>query len=298
MTILSQSVKVTVKGLILNAFLTALKLGVGFGVGSAVLVADGIHSLSDGATDVVALLGIKIAERPADAGHAYGHGRFETISASIIGAALLVAGIAIAWQSGRDLYRGEENVPGYPLLLVAVVSLVSKEWLYRVTRGVALSTGSPALQANAWHHRSDAFSSVAVLFGGIAAAAGWGYGDSTAAMVVAVIIIVVGFGAVRRAFVEVTEAAISEEESRVIVLAIGQVPGVRGWHRLRTRAVGPEVHMDVHVLVDPWLSVEESHEICSSVERSIEGSLSRPVTAVVHCEPYRGEPPDGNVPAP
>jgi len=288
MIYLSQVMRITVIGLGLNAFLIALKLGVGITVGSAALVADAIHSLSDLATDVVALLGIRLASRPADEGHAYGHGRFESISAALIGVALVAGGVIIAWRAGLDLSRGEENIPGYPMLVVAAVSIVSKEWLFRATRRIARTWSSPTLQANAWHHRSDALSSMAVLFGGIAGSAGWGHGDQAAALAVGAMLVVVGAGAIWRVFVELTESSVSAEESRLIVQAIGQIPGVRGWHRLRTRVVGREVFMDVHVLVDPWLSVDESHDICSSVERSVGQCLERPTNVIVHCEPYYG----------
>ena len=188
----SQMIRVTIWGLCLNLFLTGLKLAVGIVVGSAALVADAVHSISDLSTDIVVILGIRLSSRPADEDHAYGHGRFETIATSLIGAMLIGAGIFIAWKSGLSLYRGEINIPGYAVLVVAAVSILSKEWIYQVTQRVARRVGSPALRVNAWHHRTDALSSVAVLFGGIAGLAGWGHGDQSAAIAVVVMVSMVG----------------------------------------------------------------------------------------------------------
>ncbi len=283
----SQIIRVTIWGLCLNLFLVGLKLAVGIVVGSAALVADAVHSISDLFTDIVVILGIRLSSRPADEDHAYGHGRFETIATSLIGAMLVGAGIFIAWKSGLSLYRGEINIPGYAVVVVAAVSILSKEWIYQVTQRVARRVGSSALRVNAWHHRSDALSSVAVLFGAVAGLVGWGYGDQSAAIVVGVMVSIVGLNALWKVFVELTEGSISGEEQKSIVEAIQSVPGVKGWHRLRTRLVGREVFMDIHLLVDSGLSVAEGHRICSTVESAIVQTVQRPINIVVHCEPER-----------
>ena len=280
-----QPIRVTLIGLVTNLFLLGLKLVVGLFVGSAALVADAVHSFSDLLTDIVAIVGIRLSGRPADESHPYGHGRYETIAASLIGVALVVAGIAITWDAGLSLYRQEHNIPGYPVLIVAAVSIVSKEWLYRITRRVARRVRSAALHANAWHHRSDALSSVAVLVGGAAGLLGWGHGDQVAAVAVGVMVAVVGAGSLWKVFMELTEGSISADERQSIAKAIERVPGVKGWYRLRTRLVGREVFMDVNVLVDKELSVGEGHAVCTAVEDAIELSLDRPVSVVVHCEP-------------
>ncbi len=280
-----QPIRVTLIGLVTNVFLLGLKLVVGLFVGSAALIADAVHSFSDLLTDIVAIVGIRLSARPADESHPYGHGRYETIAASVIGVALVVAGVAIAWDAGLSLYRQEHNIPGYPVLIVAAVSIVSKEWLYQITRRVARRVRSAVLSANAWHHRSDALSSVAVLVGGAAGLLGWGHGDQVAAVAVGVMVAIVGLNSIWKVFMELTEGSISAEERGSIVKAIESVPGVRGWHRLRTRLVGREVCMDVHVLVDKKLSVGEGHAVCTAVEEAIDLSLDRPVSVVVHCEP-------------
>jgi cation diffusion facilitator family transporter len=270
-----------------NVLLMGLKLAVGLVIGSAALVADAIHSISDLSTDFVVILGVRFSSRPADESHPYGHGKFETIATSVIGTVLLSAGFYIVWEAGFALYRQEVNIPGYPVIIVAMVSIVAKEWVYRVTRRVARRVGSSALYVNAWHHRTDALSSLAVLIGGIAGAAGWGHGDQVAAIVVGAMVGVVGINALWKVFVELTEGSVSTYERESIAEAIESVPGVRSWHRLRTRLVGREVFMDVHVQVDAVLSVAEGHRICSAVEHAIAGSMERTVNVVVHCEPER-----------
>ena len=281
----NEPIRVTLVGLCTNLFLLGLKLVVGIFVGSAALVADAVHSLSDLLTDIVAIVGIRLSGRPADESHAYGHGRYETIAASLIGVALVAAGVAITWDAGLSLYRQEHNIPGYPVLVVAAVSIVSKEWLYRITRRVARRVRSAALSANAWHHRSDALSSVAVLIGGVAGLVGWGHGDHVAAIAVGVMVAIVGLNSIWKVFLELTEGSISADERQSTIKAIESVPGVKGWYLLRTRLVGREVFMDVNVLVDKGLSVGEGHAVCTAVEEAVGRSLDRPVSVVVHCEP-------------
>jgi cation diffusion facilitator family transporter len=198
---------------------------------------------------------------------------------------LIGVGVFIAWKSGLSLYRHEHIIPGYAVLIVAAVSIVAKEWAYQVTQRIARRVWSPALRANAWHHRSDALSSVAVLFGGITGLLGWGHGDQLAAIAVGVMISIAGLNALWRSFVEFTEGSISAEERESIIKAIQSVPGVKSWHRLRTRMVGRELFMDVHLLVDARISVAEGHIVCSAVESAIAQSMRRPTNIVIHCEP-------------
>ena len=288
----SRIVQVTLWALCLNVLLTGLKLAVGIVVGSSALVADAIHSMSDMSTDVIVLIGVRISSRPADESHAYGHGRFETMAASLVGVVLIGAAVFVVWEGGLSLYHHKHSFPGVAVLVVASVSILSKESIYHVTRRVARRTGSAALYVNAWHQRSDALSSVAVLVGAIAGLLGWGHADQLAAVAVGVMIGMIGLGALWRLFLELTEGSISSEERESISRAIQGVGGVMDWHRLRTRLVGRQVFMDVHVLVDERLSVAEGHAIASAVEGAIARSMERPIDIVVHFEPA----PDADVP--
>jgi len=281
----AEIIRVTIWGLFVNISLIIIKIAGGLVVGSAALIADGIHSVSDLSTDLVVILGIKLSDRPADEDHAYGHGKYETFAASFVGTALVGVGFYIAARAGVAIYDKQEYFPGFVVLVVALISIASKEVIYRITHKVARRVKSTALYANAWHHRSDALSSVAVLFGGAAGILGWGYGDRVAALVVGLMVATVGLNALWKVFLELCEGSISNEEQSSIAKAIENVPGVKSWHRLRTRLVGRQVFMDVHVQVDAQLSVVESHRICNKVERAINDSVERPVNVVIHCEP-------------
>ncbi len=275
--------RVTFLGVGINAVLIGIKLGVGIGVGSLALVADGLHSLLDLFTDGLVFVGIWFGRRPPDKGHPYGHGKAETLAGNILSLVLVAGGAAVLAEGLRRL-GGPSHPPALPLLLVAALSLGTKEILYRITRSVARSTGSPALEVNAWHHRSDAFSSGAVLLGGAAVSLGFGGGDAVASLGVGVIMIYVGIRYLLRTYHELLEGGISPQEEARIVASLRGIPGIRGWHALRARKVGRVVVVDLHITVDPTLSVREAHEIATEVERRIAAALGE-ASVTVHVEP-------------
>ncbi|MCR4392062.1 MAG: cation diffusion facilitator family transporter [Candidatus Acetothermia bacterium] len=280
-----EGLRITLIGVGINLVLTGLKFGVGFLSGSMALVADGVHSLSDMATDLVVIGGLRLARRPADRSHAYGHGKFETLATTLVALALVAAGGWLAWEAVAALLRGGMSAPGPAIAGVAAMSVLSKEWLFRATRRVARRLRSSALEANAWHHRSDALSSVAVLCGGGVAALGFAQGDQAATIAVAVLIGWAAVGILRKAVYELTEGALSEAEQGKVARAITGVDGVKSWHKLRTRSVGRGVFVDVHIEVDPTISVQDSHAIASQVEQAVRGALSGEVSVAVHVEP-------------
>jgi cation diffusion facilitator family transporter len=286
-----EAVRITLIGIGINLGLIGLKFGVGLATGSVALIADGVHSLSDLATDLVVVGGLRLSRRPADRSHAYGHGKFETVAATLVALALLVAGGWIASEAVAGLIAGAISVPGPVVAGVAALSVVSKEWLFRATRRVARRLRSSALAANAWHQRSDALSSVAVLVGGLAVTLGFPHGDRGAAIAVAFLIGWAAVGILRRAVYELTEGALSAAEQERVAQAIAGVEGVRSWHKLRTRRSGQGAFVDVHVQVDPRLSVAESHAIASRVERAVRETLGGTGSVVVHVEPASNESP-------
>jgi len=263
----------------------AAKLVAGFLTGSAGLIADGVHSASDMATDLAVLGGMHLARRKADAEHPYGHGRYETLAGGLVAGALILVGLFISWEGIRALRVGVASFPGVPVIGIALVSIFVKERLYRRTARVARDVDSAALHANAWHHRSDALSSIAVLLGGIGGLVGWGQADSLAGVVVGFMVAVAGGRTLVRVLHEVTEGGVSPAERAVLEAAISNVPGIRSWHRLRTRRVGRETFVDMHVLVDSALSLVEAHRISSEVEQAIHHAWKRPVNVTVHVEP-------------
>jgi len=277
--------RVTLLGIVGNVLLLAAKLVIGFLTGSAGLIADGVHSGSDMATDVAVLGGMHLARRKADADHPYGHGRYETLAGGLVAGALILVGLFITWEGISALRTGAMVFPGAPVIVVAIVSIFVKEWLYKRTVRVARDVNSAALHANAWHHRSDALSSIAVLLGGIGGLAGWGQADSLAALIVGLMVAAAGGRTLLRVLHELTEGGVSAAERIVFEAAISAVPDARSWHRLRTRRVGRETFVDVHVLVDEFLSIVDAHRVASEVEDAIHRAWHRPVNVTVHIEP-------------
>lgn len=290
-------IRVTLFGITINVALSSIKLIVGVFAGSVALVADGIHSASDIATDLAVLGGIRLSSKPADPSHPYGHGRYETLAGGLVAGALILVGLYIAWEAGSALYaRQEAYPPGLVVVLVATVSVLAKEWIYRRTIRVARRLRSPALHANAWHHRSDALSSVAVLIGGFCGLLGWGHADQVAGIVVGLMVVVAGGRTVRDVLHELVEGSLSRVERETIQAAIERVPAVRSWHALRTRSVGREPFVDLHVLVDPTLSLLQGHRISMQVEEAVKSACKRPVNVMVHVEPDTPELSEHNRP--
>ena len=289
-------IRVTLFGIIINVALSFIKLIAGVLTGSVALVADGIHSASDIATDLVVLGGIRLSSKPADPSHPYGHGRYETLAGGLVAGALILVGLYIAWKAGSNFYARQEVYPGLVVVLVATVSVLAKEWVYRRTIRVARRLRSPALHANAWHHRSDALSSVAVLIGGLSGLLGWGHADQVAGIAVGLMVVVAGGRTVRDVLHELVEGSLSRVERETIQAAIERVPAVRSWHALRTRSVGREPFVDLHVLVDPTLSLLQGHRISMQVEEAVKTACTRPVNVMVHVEPDTPELSEHNRP--
>ena len=277
--------RITLIGIVVNVLLLGLKLLFGFISGSAGLIADGIHSASDMATDLAVLGGMHLGRRAADEDHPYGHGRFETLAGGIVAGILILVGAFIAWEGVIALRGGVVNFPGVPVLFIAGISIVAKEWLYWRTVRVARDVDSTALHANAWHHRSDALSSIAVLAGGIGGLAGWGQADHFAGLIVGLMVVVAGGRTLFVVLHELTEGGLSRAEIGRIESAIEAVEETREWHYLRTRRVGRETFIDLHVLVDPRLSIVEAHRISTEVEGALRSACNRPANVTVHVEP-------------
>jgi cation diffusion facilitator family transporter len=264
-----------------------IKILAGLLIKSTALIADGVHSLSDLATDFVVLVGARFSSRPPDETHPFGHGKFETLSSLLIASILLVVGFGFVWSAGSAIYRQEVNYPGFLMLVIAAVSVVAKEIIFFLTRKVARKTHSPALYANAWHHRSDSFSSLAVLLGGAASLMGWGYADHIAAVVVGIMIIAVGGKIFHDNLIELTEHAADSASVQIIKRILSDESEISGWHALRTRDIGGELYIDVHVIVDPDLTVLESHKISDKIEANIQVELAKPVNILIHIDPAK-----------
>jgi len=276
---------VTNLGIAANFVLSVVKVGVGLLAGSMALVADGIHSISDMTTDIAVLLGIYFGSKQPDDRHPYGHGRIETFAAGFIGAVLIVVGTAMIYRAAVDVAAGKYATPGFVVLFVALISVVVKEFLYRITKKIAIKSHSSALYANAWHHRSDAFSSIAVVAGFVSLKFGFKYGDQMAAAAVGLMVILVAVRIITDCLHELTESAVDSDTIEHIKNIINADSSIRQWHKLRTRTVGREVFLDLHILVDPDLSVAAAHEIAENLENALDKQITRPVNITVHIEP-------------
>ena len=276
---------VTNLAIVINVALFAVKVSVGLVSGSVALVADGVHSISDTTTDFVVLLGHYFGSKEPDPQHPYGHGRFETFSAGFIAVFLVFVGSGMIYFAAIAIAKANISNPGPVVLIVAVIAVAAKELLFRLTRRAAVRTHSTALYANAWHQRSDAISSVAVIVGFVSLKFGFVYGDQIAAVAVGLMIILIGVRLIVDCLSELTESAIDEDTVERIKHIINTNHQIHQWHKLRTRTVGRELFLDVHILVDPNLSVAAAHEISESLEKALDEQLIRPVNITVHIEP-------------
>lgn len=268
-----------------NMLFFLLKIVVGWVFGSVALVADALHSLSDSATDVVVFVGHALGSKGPDKEHPYGHGRIETFSSAIIALILVAVGVGMIIHAGQDIAADHVSEPSAAVLIVAFASVLIKEILYRATVRAAKVTHSSALYANAWHHRSDAFSSVAVILGVAGMYFQFKFGDQVAAIVVGLMIAMVGFKILGGCLNELAESAVDHDTLELIEGIIQSDEQIQDYHKLRTRSVGREIFLDLHILVDQSLNVKEAHDIAESLERTIDDRLTCPVNITIHVEP-------------
>lgn len=282
--------KTAVVGGLVNLGLSVIKVGAGMLWHSQALVADGIHSLSDLLSDVLVWYAGRHAARAPDQEHPYGHGRYETLATLALGALLLLVAIGIGWDAGKRLFTPDQLLWPQPLALVAVlVSILAKEWLYWWTLGYARRVRSDMLRANAWHHRSDAVSSLVVLVGLVGTLIGLPYLDAIAAVVVAIMIAHIAWELGQRSIRELVDTGLEAERLAAIGATIGSVGGVRSIHMLRTRKHAWQAAVDAHVLVDPRVSVSEGHMIALLVEERLKSQIDEITDVTVHIDPEDDE---------
>jgi len=280
--------RVTLWGLVVNLLLAAIKFLFGIVGASHALVADAVHSLSDLVTDVAIVVGAGFWSAPADAEHPYGHGRIETLITSAIGILLGGVGVGLGYRAILTLPQWHDSRPGWIAFAAACLSIVAKEVLYRWTARVGKRVRSSALVANAWHHRSDALSSVpvAVAVLGTHIRPEWGFLDHIGAVVVSVLILHAAWEITWPALRELIDAGASEQERRAILELALDTGGVQSVHKLRTRSIGPGFQVDLHVLVEPELSVREGHAIAGVVKERLLNKGPNVIDVLVHVEPY------------
>lgn len=286
--------RVTWTSVALNLVLTVAQVAIGIVGHSQALVADGVHTLSDLITDGMVLFAIQHSVKAADEEHPYGHARIETAVTLVLGIILVAVAAGIAWRAGdRVLFDPSPfTIPSVITLWIALLTLVVKEWLYIYTIRTAARYGSALLRANAWHHRSDAISSLIVFVGIAGALYGYGYLDAVAAILVAVFIAKIGVQLGWQALRELIDTGLDSDDREAIRRVIHTVSGVKALHLLRTRRMGGQAYVDVHILVDSHLSVSEGHQISEVVRQRLIQQIAPVTDVMVHIDTEEDEAGD------
>ena len=286
--------KVTLVGSIVNFLLLVFKFFAGIAGHSAAMLADAVHSLSDFITDIVVIVFVRIAGKPEDKGHDYGHGKYETLATAIIGLLLLCVGFGIFWNGASSIYTflrgGQLESPGVVALVAALVSIVSKEILYQYTVIQGKKLNSQAVIANAWHHRSDALSSIGTAIGiGGAILLGdhWRVLDPVAAVVVSFFIMKVSVRLLIPCVDELLEKSLPEDVEKEIEQTVLSFPGVSQPHHLRTRRIGNYYAIELHVRMDGKITLEEAHSTATAIENKLKEMFGKGTHVGIHVEPTK-----------
>ncbi|MFP4460276.1 MAG: cation diffusion facilitator family transporter [Candidatus Zixiibacteriota bacterium] len=283
---------ITLWGLLANVLLSLAKLIGGIFGRSSALLADALHSAGDILTDIATMTGIYFSKKPPDKNHKFGHGKFETVAGLFVGISVLITGAYLAYNglaktiialSGKVLER-----PSFYTLIIAAISIIVKEILFRLTIKEGKEQNSTALCANAWHHRSDALSSVGALLGiGGAYVLGekWILLDPLAAIVVSIFVIFASIGIIKNAISELMESSLCDDTEEEIMATIKSVEGVVNPHNLKTRKIGPNLAIDIHIEVAACMTVEDGHEVSTRVEETLIEKYGEETFISIHIEP-------------
>ena len=282
--------RVTLLGLLFNILITILKVTVGYVIRSQALIADGIHSLSDGITDLAVIFGEPFWTAPADISHPHGHGRIEMLVTILIGILLGLVGVFLGFQAIRSiiLFDKKEFIYSIPMTIIAIISVVSKELLYQYTVFVGKRIHSSAVIANAWHHRSDSLSSIPVVIAGIGITINPSYSilDPIGALIVCLLIIYSAYRIILSMLNILVDKGITKEEMAKIYEIALSIGGVKSVHAIRSRYIGGGIAVDLHVMVDPCASVYDGHIIAGRVKHALLEKGQNVVDVLIHIEPY------------
>lgn len=286
--------KVTLLGSFVNFLLVVLKFLAGIAGHSAAMLADAVHSLSDFITDMVVVLFVRISNKPEDKGHDYGHGKYETLATALIGMALLGVGLGILWNGANEILaflRGEQlRSPGMLALVAAIISILFKEILYQYTVRVGEKCNSQAVVANAWHHRSDALSSIGTAIGiggAILLGPNWTVLDPIAAVVVSFFIMRVSIKLLIPCVDELLEKSLPDSVEREIEQIVLSFDGVTEPHHLRTRRIGNNYAIEIHVRMDGNIPLHKAHETATAIERKLKERFGEDTHIGIHVEPIK-----------
>lgn len=289
--------RVTLLGSVVNLLLLVFKFVAGVLGHSAAMIADAVHSLSDFVTDLIVIVFVNISSKPEDADHAYGHGKYETLASCIIGLALIVVGVMMGYNATVkivDVVRNGTELasPGIIALAAAVLSIVLKEWMFRITRKVAREVDSPAVEANAWHHRSDALSSVGTAIGiggAVLLGSKWAVLDPIAALVVSVFIVVQAAKILSDAIGQLMEKSLPRDVEQRICEIVYEEEGTSDIHHLRTRKIGSQISIELHVRMNGSLTLREVHGKSIAIEKRLRAAFGDSTYINLHVEPLKSE---------
>lgn len=289
--------RVTLLGSVVNLLLLVFKFVAGVLGHSAAMIADAVHSLSDFVTDLIVIVFVKISSKPEDADHAYGHGKYETLASCIIGLALIVVGVMMGYNATVKIVDVVKNgaelaSPGIIALVAAVLSIVLKEWMFRITRKVAREVDSPAVEANAWHHRSDALSSVGTAIGiggAVLLGSKWAVLDPIAALVVSVFIVVQAAKILSDAIGQLMEKSLPRDVEQRICEIVYEEEGTSDIHHLRTRKIGSQISIELHVRMNGSLTLREVHDKSIAIEKRLRAAFGDSTYINLHVEPLKSE---------
>jgi cation diffusion facilitator family transporter len=281
------AIRVSVTSIVINIALSAIKLVAGMVSHSSALISDAVHSASDVISTIIVMVGINISSKQPDKEHPYGHERLESISALLLSIILCATGFMIGISGVKNIITGNlTTITGYVALVSAVFSILVKEWQYRYTRAVAKRVHSDSLMADAWHHRSDALSSVGSSIGIIGAMLGLPIMDSIASMVICVFIIIAGVEIMKEAIDKLVDKSCDDETIALIQTVIISQEGVKGIDELKTRLFGSKIYMDVTILIDGNTLLKDAHAISENVHDKVEETFPNIKHCMIHIHPF------------
>ncbi|KFX58110.1 cation transporter [Clostridium botulinum] len=270
--------RVSVVTIIGNVILSIIKIGIGIVASSKAMIADGVHSLSDVFSTIGVIIGLKLSSKKADKEHPYGHEKFESLTSVFLGIMLVLVSLGIGFSGIKNLIYGNYSIPGSLAIFAAVISIVSKEAMYWYTLKYAEKINSTSLKADAWHHRSDSFSSIGALIGIIGARMGFPMLDPAIALVISTIIIKVSYDILKQSINQLMDTSVGDNAIKKMNAAIHSIDGVKNIDNLKTRLHANKVYVDVEISVESDISVEEGHKIAMNVHNIIEENKD-----VKHC---------------
>ena len=281
----SIGVEVSKNTIVVNTILGAIKVIAGIVASSNAMIADGIHSFSDVITTIGVIIGLKLSNKPEDKCHPYGHEKFESISSLFLAIMLFVVAIVIGYSGVRNIVVGQIKNPGVLAVWAAILSIVVKEWMYFYTMKYANKINSSSLKADAWHHRSDSFSSIGALIGIVGARMGWPVLDSVAAIIICIVIMKVAYDVLKQSINQLIDASADEKIISDINEKIHTIEGIRHIDSIKTRQHANRIYVDVEVSVDSKLTVKESHDIAMNIHEGVEEN-EYVKHCMVHINPY------------